>query len=239
MSVQQQKFKEIADAIREKTGTTELIKPSEFASKIEDVYTAGQNAGGGGGYDEGFADGKQAEYDRFWDVYQENGNRTAYGYCFSGAGWVDDVYNPKYPINLVAVASTGNAFNASKITDTLVPITASCQTLITLFANATSLVTIPRLDISGVTKLIDRCFSSCGSLTNLTMVGSINANGFDVSPCKKLSYDSLILILKALADKTSDTSGTQWACTLGADNLNKLSTSEIAAAVAKGWELIG
>lgn len=44
MSVQQEKFKEIADAIREKTGSTDLIKPSEFASKVNDVYEAGQQS---------------------------------------------------------------------------------------------------------------------------------------------------------------------------------------------------
>ena len=41
MSVQQEKFTEIADAIRAKTGETDLIKPSEFAGKVKDVYDAG------------------------------------------------------------------------------------------------------------------------------------------------------------------------------------------------------
>ena len=41
MSVQQVKFKEIADAIREKTNGTDKIKPSEFASKVNEVYEAG------------------------------------------------------------------------------------------------------------------------------------------------------------------------------------------------------
>lgn len=240
MSIQQQKFKEIADKIREKTGETELIKPSEFASKIEDVYVAGQNAGGGGSdaptYEQGVADGKQAEYDRFWDAYQESGNRSVYQYAFSS--WTDDVYDPKYPINISVSTNTGNAFNASKITNTLVPITASCQTLITLFSNSTALVTVPHFDVTNVTKLIDRCFSSCNNLTNLTMVGSINANGFDVSPCKKLTHDSLMSIIKALADKTTDTSGTEWVCKLGEDNLNKLTDAEKAIATdEKGWVL--
>ena len=37
MSIQQTKFKEIADAIRAKTGSSALIKPSEFASKISSI----------------------------------------------------------------------------------------------------------------------------------------------------------------------------------------------------------
>ena len=43
MSIQQEKFKAIADKIREKTGTTEKIKPNNFADKIDDVYEAGSN----------------------------------------------------------------------------------------------------------------------------------------------------------------------------------------------------
>ena len=45
MSVQQDKFKEIADAIRGKTNSTDKIKPSEFASKVNDVYEAGKAEG--------------------------------------------------------------------------------------------------------------------------------------------------------------------------------------------------
>lgn len=47
MSYQQEKFKEIANKIREKTGTTTLIVPNDFASKIDDVYEAGRATGGG------------------------------------------------------------------------------------------------------------------------------------------------------------------------------------------------
>lgn len=234
MSVQQQKFKEIADKIREKTGETNIIKPSDFANKIDEVYNAGKNAGGGGGsYEQGFADGKQAEYDRFWDAFQENGNRSAYQNSFTG--WTDACYAPKYPITIKSGIA---AFNNSKITNTKVPITISMATATTIFANSISLVTIPHLDVSNVTNLIDRCFSSTNALENLTMLGSINANGFDVSPCKKLTHDSLVSIIEALADKTADTSGTQWVCTLGTDNLNKLTDAEKAIATTeKGWVL--
>ena len=45
MSIQQEKFKEIADAIRKKTGTTDLIKPNDFANKINDVHRAGRTQG--------------------------------------------------------------------------------------------------------------------------------------------------------------------------------------------------
>ena len=42
--------------------------------------------------------GKKSQYDEFWDTYQTNGQRTNYTYAFSGLGWTDNLYKPKYPI---------------------------------------------------------------------------------------------------------------------------------------------
>ena len=52
----------------------------------------------GGSYDEGYADGEKAEHARFWDVYQQNGNRTDYQTSFSGEGWTAESFRPKYNI---------------------------------------------------------------------------------------------------------------------------------------------
>jgi hypothetical protein len=53
-------------------------------------------------YDGGVETGKKAEYDRFWDSYQENGQRWHYSYAFAGAAWNDDNMIPKYePIRYV------------------------------------------------------------------------------------------------------------------------------------------
>ena len=227
MSIQQNKFKEIADCIRSLSGWTHKMKPNEFKIAIAEIHEAALM--------QGHEYGMQAERDAFWNAFQEQGNRTNYNYAFYG--WTDDTYKPKYPINVVGTASTGTAFNSTKITNTKVAISASCQTLSPIFANAVSLVTIPHLDVSNVTVLIDRCFSHCTKLENLTMVGTIQANGFDVSPCKKLTKESLLSVLSALADKTQDTTGTDWVCTLGTDNLNKLTNAEIAIATEKGWSL--
>lgn len=96
MSYQQDKFKEIADAIREKTGTSDLIKPSNFASKIDDVYSAGQNASGGGSYDEGIADGKQEMRKSIMDDIQVNGGRSDYRFAFAYMN--GDNFYPNYDI---------------------------------------------------------------------------------------------------------------------------------------------
>ena len=45
--------------------------------------------------------GKQAEYDRFWDAFQDNGNRTKYIYGFYGGGFDVNNFYPKYDIKMV------------------------------------------------------------------------------------------------------------------------------------------
>jgi hypothetical protein len=42
--------------------------------------------------------GQKAEYDRFWDDFQENGNRKIYFYAFSGSAWTQETLKPKYTI---------------------------------------------------------------------------------------------------------------------------------------------
>jgi hypothetical protein len=42
--------------------------------------------------------GKKAEYDAFWDVYQQNGERVNYHTGFAGQGWNEHTFKPKYDI---------------------------------------------------------------------------------------------------------------------------------------------
>lgn len=56
---------------------------SDYAGKVGEVYEAG----------------KKAEYDAFWDAYQDNGNRLDYVGAFEGKGWNDKTFKPKYDIH--------------------------------------------------------------------------------------------------------------------------------------------
>ena len=81
-------------------------KLTQIAENEQKVYDAGYAKGkaeGGSSYEQGVADGKQAEYDAFWDKFQNYGNRRNYYYAFAwqqvaNEGWASDAYNPKYPI---------------------------------------------------------------------------------------------------------------------------------------------
>lgn len=58
--------------------------------------------------------GEKAEWDKFWDTYQDYGKRTRYGYAFSGIGWAKNgLLPPKYHMTL----SHGTASNYCIFTD--------------------------------------------------------------------------------------------------------------------------
>lgn len=95
----------MADHIRSKTGKTDsLVLPDGFNSGVDEVFAAGENSGWYSGYDEGTTvgygtgekAGKQAERDRWWDDYQQNGARTDYSTGYGGIGWTEESFKPKY-----------------------------------------------------------------------------------------------------------------------------------------------
>lgn len=141
--------------------------------------------------------GMQTEYDRFWDAVQSNGNRNNYNYFFTGKSWRSGTFNPKYPINCTYASSL---FNNSAIVDTVVPITISGSNT-SVFYNASSLVTIRSLDMSGATGTAADWFTGCSKLESITFEGviPINAN-FKNSP---LDAKSLVNIVEHLSPSVS------------------------------------
>lgn len=185
-------------------------------------------------YDAGFETGKRAEYDRFWDAVQQNGTRTLYLCVFCGYGWRDENYNPKYPIT-----ATGNSnylfWNCYNITSTKVPVhlctTGTNNT--NTFSGCGSLVTIPLLVVAETTTFTTS-FTGCTNLVNMTIEGVIGYN-MTLSPCTKLSHDSLMSVINHLKDYSG--TGTSKTMTLGTTNLNKLTDAEKKIATDKGWTL--
>ena len=76
---------------------------AENEQRVYDAgYAKGQAEGGDttAAYDEGFEAGKKAEYDAFWDEYQQNGNRTNYIFGFAGICWNVSTLKPKYDLKI-------------------------------------------------------------------------------------------------------------------------------------------
>ena len=67
-------------------------------------YDTGYSSGVGVGYSSGVADGKKAERDAFWDVFQENGTRTNYSNAFNSTYWNHLTFKPTYDLKPVGDA---------------------------------------------------------------------------------------------------------------------------------------
>lgn len=87
-------------------------KLEQIAENEKAVYQSGYDkALEKDGYNEGFEDGKQAEYDAFWDALQNYGKRTEYSATF--AQWNIEYIRPKYKV-VPTQSSVGSLFNNNK-----------------------------------------------------------------------------------------------------------------------------
>lgn len=229
-----------------------LTTIAENEQKIYDKgFADGQSQGGGDSY-----------YDTFWDGFQDYGNRTLYGSAFSNWNGIKEI-KPKYPItpgqNGQDEACTTMFYNTKALTtiDKEKFDFSQAGTLLQGFQNS-KIIVLPDLKLDcknysisfngmSVTKKIEAIgFSRMTSAFNKTfdymrtleeigeIRGEIAYNGFDVK-WSPLTHETLLRILNALADKTSDTSGTVWTVTIGTTNIAKLTDEEQKIAINKGW----
>lgn len=206
-----------------------------------------------------FEAGKKAQYDAFWDAYQQNGNRTNYNFAFGGVGWTDETFKPKYPIAPVGNAATENTFYASEITnipDGLLDFSQATYCYMTF--RRSKLVTAPTLDISNCTNGTSWLFGQCGALKEIktitvsekvgfdnfayacpaletiTFAGTIGQSlSFQWSPL--LSVDSVQSIIDHLKDLTGATTQT---LTFHKDVGARLTEAQKATITAKNWTLV-
>lgn len=203
----------IADAMRQADGTTEKITPEEMPAKAAALFEAGA----------------KSEYDKFWDVYQEFGERRDYRVAFA-VGWDDTIFRPKYDMR---PTRTSQMFQYTRIVDlvgilerqgvvldTSASITGlqmfqSCNTTRIpeidarkmtntsyMFGGGAKVQTIDKLIVSSTTELSSATFSDATDLTNIIFEGTI-ARTIDLhwSP---LSKASILSTIGCLSDTTSD-----------------------------------
>lgn len=153
-------------------------KLTTIAENQQRVYDAGYAAGqSGNGYDEGFADGKQAEYDRFWDDYlNPEGIYATWSYRFAGIGWNDDTFRP--PCDIVPTGSASMMFAGCGVTD----MKALCQNLGI------------KIDLSKTTS-ISQIFADSNITTFgvIDTTGSTNARYILYNAIKMIIVDKVIL----------------------------------------------
>lgn len=232
-------------------------KLTQVAENMQKVYDAGKAAGG---FSDGYEAGQKAEYDRFWNAYQQNGNATDYQYAFAGSRWNAETFKPKYDLkptnawrmfyyatyngdlqqlldNAGVKLDTSNTTNFKEmfywtyLTRIGVIDMRKATDTTSCFQWTDGCVTIDKVIVSATTPF-NNTFANCKKLANLFIEGPIGQNGFDVADCP-LTHDSLMSIINALEKMTSGT----WTVTLGSSNLAKLTDAEKAIATGKGWTL--
>lgn len=238
-------YKDIADFIREHkdpmTDFRDSYRPEDMKDALSGAFFAerqrgsmeGQQLGYEMGHIDGVAEGKQTEYDRFWNEFQDYGTRTDYTYAFRR--WNAEHIRPKYKVqNLTMKAETlfqyskvqkieaayfdlsgidkltGTAygmFNAcldlEEIDDLNIPATDYTGT----WANCPKLKKIAVVRcIAG--KAFSSAFSKCESLEDVTFTGTMTTNGLDLSACVKLNKESIESVIGILATTSSSRSVT-------------------------------
>lgn len=210
--------------------------------------------------------GKKAEYDAFWDSYQENGNRSNYSNAFAGKGWTADTFKPKHDIK--PTGSSANMFYASSLKGSLVEILTNAgvemdlskSTNITALFGSATLITHTGVIDTTSSATINNTFNYMPALVELELV--LKDDGSQTFT-QAFSYNSnleKIIIRGKIGQNGFDVhwstkltheslmsiinalydykdSGKTYTVTLGTENLAKLTDAEKAIATQKGWTL--
>ncbi len=141
----------IADAIREKNGTTDTYKVSEMASAIEEI-----EAGGGSGINPEWTN---------WKYFSCNNNRN------------DLVEKLKFSDTSNGTDFTSMFSSCSKLTTIPLIDISKGKTFDSMFYNCTGLTTIPQLDYSSGTSF-HQLFNGCSKLTTIPQLNTSNGTKF-------------------------------------------------------------
>lgn len=157
-----------------------------YSKGYAEGYSKGYSEGYNVGKAEGVIEGKKSADNEFWDLFQQNGNRTNYQSAFAGYGWTVDTFKPKYSI--VAInnnkmqaneifkyskirADLGKVLSDKKLTIDFSTCTNSDQMFI-----ESSFTALPVLDFRNITSTSYLTFYSCSKLTKIEKL-MINDNG--------------------------------------------------------------
>ena len=234
-------FQSIADTIRMRNPYAESkIKATDFPSAIDTACSESEILGYNGGLAEGCAQGRQEQYDEFWDTVQNYGKPTYYEYRFFA--FPSELYNPKYDFIFDAYNSysSNSTFRTIKSPDLKKNCDFTALTAVGMyytFYYATNLVNARTLKINENIKFV-RAFDNCTNLEEVRFDGIIGQNGLGFPHSTKLSVESLRSILTALSKDPTQASGktvtfnTASRAVIEADS--ECST-QLASAVAAGW----
>ncbi len=248
------KLTAIANAVRAKLGTEQTYTLSELSENVDTVYRKGkqtqtdafwesaQKTSAGAlrtDYSYAFAGAmwNDETYLPKYNIAPSNCSNMFFHNYEIHSPFKCSAY-PNAPITIDTSSSTSfDRFIYDCVVKAVPTINTTAATrLSSAFSYAVGLETIDKLILkSDGSQTFSSVFQGTTTLENIVIEGTIGQNGFDVSPCTKLTHDSLLSIINALKDYSGTT--TAKTVTLGATNLAKLTDAEKATATEKGWTL--
>ena len=228
---------DIAEKIRERSETSKQYKPSEMAEGIDlacaKTYENGYTEGHTFGISEGYDIGSKNEYDRFWNEFQDYGNRTDYGWSFRC--WGGDYIRPKYKIQTFTFRSD-SMFQLSRVKKieaayfdfsgiNSLPNNSPNGATYCMFNASKRLEEIEDLNIpagnyhstwhncTALKKIavvrisadntFTNAFNNCTALEEVTFSGTLAKNGLNLQYSPKLNRASIESVINVLSTSTS------------------------------------
>jgi hypothetical protein len=173
--------------------------------------------------------GIKAEYDRFWDEFQQNGNRTDYRQAFAGYVWKVGIFKPKHDMhvtnaymmfmnsqmeidlpdalgvvldfaNCVYTTSFQYTFNSTWFTRIGEVDGRKAGQFFDTFSYSSRLRTIDKIICNENTTFTNNCFLNCTVLANIIFEGIIgNTINFQWCPLTKASITNIVEHLSSTA----------------------------------------
>ncbi len=143
--------------------------------------------------------GIQTEYDRFWDSFQDYGNRQNYSYGFAGHGWTNDTFKPKYSLSDAIINDHLYMFNNSRISEIDCDLNVSYNPSVSyLFAGNINLKKVKSVMLHASATGGDSCFRGTIALEDVTFKNAIPC-AFDFHWSTKLSKATILNIFEHLS----------------------------------------
>lgn len=209
-----------------------------------------------------FDAGKRAEYDRFWDDYQNNGNRADYTNGFGGC-WTAENFKPKYDLKPITaymmfryiklggadfveylnnIGRTLDFSNCSQMQYTfsganigrlgVIDITQTKGQTTGLFNYSAHIHTIDLLKVAETNTDLN-IFESCSGLKNITIEGVIARNF--ITKSSPLTVESATSVINALKDYSGTTSEYTYSVTFSPTTLSLLDAEGATAPGGVTW----
>ena len=168
-----------------------------------------------------------------YDIYPSSGDCRSWFYQNKVTNLRDRIDGRGLHVNLTRCTTLNMWFRETATTELPDMDTSKVTNFMELAYNATSLHTIPRLNLTSATS-VSNIFTGTTALKNITFEGTIPIN-ISFASCTLLTHESLMSIITALKDYSAST--TVHTCTIGSSNLVKLTEEEQQIAIDKGWTL--